>query len=245
MRAGGATRTGLGALIGCAVALASSSAAAQQTAEVLPPDVAFGRYIAIIRADLATGDELVQKRAWSVAYRHFMFPLEEVYGVIRDDLRSYKTPPFDYALRTLARTVKAGSAKRYPQALQKVESALAASDAALKARQPNWLSFVVQVAVATLKTAPEEYEDAVMDGRIARPISYQVARSFILQSERMIEGVAAELSAKNPEALRDIRDNFTPLKQAFAGVSAPKQAPLDVAAVTDRVEKIAAAAGRL
>jgi hypothetical protein len=142
----------------------------------LPPDVAFGRFIALIRGHLLTGEELVVRRQWDAARPHFNFPTEEVYGVIRGELRSYKTPPFDGALKSLARTVKSHSARQYPGALRKVESALAAADTGLKARQPDWARFQVKVAVEVLKTAPDEFDDAVAGGRIVRPIGYQSAR---------------------------------------------------------------------
>ncbi len=232
-------------IVAGALLLAFAGSPRAQAPDALPPDVAFGRSIATIRAHLGTGDELVQRRDWNVAYRHFMFPLEEVYGVIRGDLRTYKTPPFDGALKSLARTVKAHNAKQYPKALQAVESALAAADANLEARQTNRPAFVVQVAVAILQTVPDEYGDAVVDDRIARPISYQVARGYVLQAERMIERVSPALTALNSDALLELRNNFAQLKQAFAGVTAPKQPALDVAAVTDRVDKIAAVAGAL
>lgn len=234
--------------LGIRVAVAGAlmlSGGAVQAQSALPPDVAFGRQIAFIRAHVATGDELVQKRDWSLAHRHFMFPIEEVYGAIKLDLRTYKTPPFDGALKTLARTVKARNAKQYPQALQKVQASLAAADTGLKARQPNWPSFMLKVAVAMLAVTPDEYDDAIVDGRIARPISYQVARSYVLEAEHMIDSVAGDVAAKNPDALREIRDNLAQLKKTFAALSAPKEPPLDLAALTERVAKIEAAAAKL
>lgn len=225
----------------CAALLAGvmlfAAGARAQTPEAVPPDVAFGRSIAMIRADLATGDELVKRRDWNTAYRHVMFPLEEVYGIIRDDVRTYKTPAFDGALKSLARVVKARNAKQYPGALQKVERALAAADAGLGARQPNKQIFVMQVATALLQTAPDEYDNAAVNGRIVRPISYQMARGYILQADRMFESVSPDLA--NADAVRQIRDTFTPLKQAFGDVNAPKQAPLDPEALVDHVRRIA------
>lgn len=220
-------------------------AASAQTPKPVAPDIAFARQIGFIRAHIATGDELVQQRDWSLAYRHFMFPVEEVYGAIRLDLRTYKTSPFDFALKTLANTAKARDAKRYQPALQKVQTSLAAADAGLKARQPDWPFFVLRVAVAMLAAAPDEYEDAVVEGRITRPISYQVARSYVFEAQRMIDGVADALAAKNADALRDIRDNLAQLKAAFAPLAAPKQPPQELAAVTERVAKIETAAAKL
>ena len=219
--------------------------AAPKLPAALPQDVAFGRFIALIRGHLLTGDELVSQRAWDAAAPHFSFPTEEIYGIIRNDLRTYKTPPFDGALKTLANAVKAHNAKQYAGARKKVEDALAAADAGLKSRQANWPRFVTAVAIETLKAAPDEYSDAVVKGRIVRPIGYQTARGFILQADRMIEGALAERRANDAEALSDIRARFAELKRAFASVTAPKQAVMDDAAVLGLVSSIEVAAGKL
>jgi hypothetical protein len=211
----------------------------------LPPDVAFGRFIALIRGHLLTGEELVKQRAWSDAHAYFMFPLEEIYGVIREDLRSYKTPPFDGALRALARTVHLRSAKQYPKARAKVEIALAAADADLKTRQQDWPRFELTVAIEVLKTAAEEYGDAVANGRIAHPVGYRTARGFILHADRMIESVAGELEAKDVEAFRNMREELSQLKRAFATVDAPKRPPIEDAALLGIIARIEQAAGKL
>jgi hypothetical protein len=214
-------------------------------APALPPDVAFGRFIALIRGHLLTGDGLVAQREWDVASRHFGFPREEIYGVIREDLRGYRTPPFDEALKTLVRTVKARNAKQFAKAREKVEVALAAADAGLKARQQDWPRFTVAVAMAVLKTAPDEYDDAVAKGRIVRPIGYQTARGFILQADRMVESAAAELSPDNAAALGTIRAGFAEFKQAFPSVNAPKQPLMDPATMLDVIARIDAASAKL
>ena len=239
---------GFGAVLLASPAFAqtvSGSRTGAQAAAALPPDVAFGRFVALTRAHLATGEELVGKREWNAAHPHFGFPREEIYGVIRDELRTYRTPPFDRALMDLARTVKTHNARQYPKALQKVDEALAAADASLKARQPDWPRFVLQVAIAVLKTAPDEYDDAYDKSRIVRPIGYQTARGFILQANRMMESVAPALEAKDPEALREMRGRFAQLEQAFAGIEPPKPPLMDEASVLGLVAKIEQAAAKL
>jgi hypothetical protein len=214
-------------------------------AAATPQDLAFGRFIALIRGHLLTGDELAGQRDWEGASRHFGFPREEIYGIIRDDLRSYKTPPFEDALKTLVRAAKARDAKQVQKARARLENALAAADAGLKAKVLNWPRFVVTISIAVLKSAPDEYDDAVAKGRIVHPIGYQTARGFILQADKMFEGVAAELADDNTAALSDIRAGFAQLKQALPGVNAPKQAAIDYAAVLSIVTNIAVAAGKL
>lgn len=211
----------------------------------LPQDISFGRFIALIRGHLLTGDELVSQRQWDAAAPHFSFPSEEIYGIIREDLRTYKTPPFDGALKALVSTVKAHNAKQYPKARKKVEDALAVADAEMKSRQANWPRFVLAVALETLKAAPDEYDDAIAKGRIVHPIGYQTARGFILQADRMIESVAGELGSDNAVALGDMREGFVQLKRAFASVNAPKLPPVESPAVLGIVARIELAAGKL
>ena len=243
-------RTGFWLALGALIAIAAMPAPVTAQVAATPPaafpqDVAFGRFIALIRGHLLIGDELASQRQWDAAHPHFSFPTEEIYGIIREDLRTYKTPPFDGALKALARTVKAHNAKQYPKARQKVEDALAAADAGLKARQANWPRFVVVVAIETLKAAPDEYDDAVANGRIVRPIGYRTARGIILQADRMIESVAGELEANNVAALSDMRAGFAQLKQSFASVIAPKQAVLEDSAILGTVSRIELAAAKI
>lgn len=243
---------GIGVLVAIAAIPSSLKAQVEQTPPVAakppaisPQDLAFARFIALIRGHLLTGDELVGQREWDVARRHFSFPTEEIYGIIRDEVRTYHTPPFDGALKALVRAVKAHSAKQFPKARQKVEDALAAADAGLKARQPNWPRFTVAVAMQVLKTAPDEYDDAIANGRIVHRIGYQTARGFILQADRTFESVAGELAPGNEAALADIRAGFAQLKQAFTPVNPPKLPAIDNSAVVEIVSKIAQAAKKI
>ena len=228
-----------------ACAQAQSAPPAFVKPPALAPEVAFGRFIALIRGHLLTGDELAAQRQWDAAAVHLGFPREEVYGVIRQDLRSYNVPAFDGALRELVRTAKARDAKQFARARQNVEKALAAADASLKARQFDWTKFTATVALEVLKTVPDEYEDAISKGRIVRPISYQTARGFILQADRMFESIASDLQAKNAAALTELRAGLSQLKQTFAALTAPKSAVMDEVALQAAMARIEQAARAL
>lgn len=237
-----------------ALAMAGSPATAQtgtppavaaKPAPISPADLAFGRNIALIRGHLLTGDELAARRDWGAAAMHYAFPREEVYGLIREDIRVRKLPAFDGALRDVVGIAKARNAKLLPRARQRVDDALNAADASLKSREQNWQAFVLAVALSVLKTAPDEYDDAVQKGRVARPIGYQTARGYVLQAERMIEGVAGATPAPNVAALADIRAGFAELKAAQPAVTAPRETAVDDAAFQSSVAKIEAGAAKL
>jgi len=235
----------LGVRMLAVVAAAPGISLAQGKSGDLPPNLAFGRSIALIRGHLLTGDELVRQRQWNVAYAHFTFPTEEIYGVIRDDVRAYHTPPFDGALKALARAVKTRSTAQYPKAREKVEQALAAADAGLQAKEPDWPKFNVTVAAEVLKAAADEYEEAVANGRIVHAVGYRTARGFVLQADRMIETAAPQLTQGDAAALADIRAAMAQIKPAFARLDAPDRPALDEKAFYALVSKIDGAARRL
>src|SRR5712691_2846483 len=210
----------------------------------LAPDLDFALKIAQIRGHLLVGDELVKEGQWNAAYPHFRHPTEELYGPIRDRLKDYKTPPFEAALKVLANVVKAKrSSDDYASALKAVTDALDAADAGLKAKQANWESFTVETALEILKSATGEYEGAIVNGRIAKPVEYQDARGFVWQAERMIESVATDSQKKNAVALGEMRAGLASLKKAFPSPMPPRVPVKDQ--VLGDVARIELAAGKL
>jgi hypothetical protein len=212
----------------------------------LPPDLAFGVRIALLRGHLLVGDELVKQQQWNAALPHFLHPTEEVYADIKDWLAEYNVPPFDGALKALADVVKSkkGGAD-YAKAQKPVNDALAAADAAMKAKESDWPGFVTEAAVEATKTAAGEYEQAILHSRIAKPVEYQDARGFIRQADRMIESVAADLQKKDASALKQVRAGLTELKKIFPTAVPPRTPVKDHAAMLAIVSRIELAAGKL
>jgi len=200
--------------------------------------------IALLRGHLLVGDELVKQQQWNAALPHFLHPTEEIYDDIKVQLDDYNLPQFDGALKALADAVK-GKRADYAIRLKAVNYALAAVDANMKANLDNWAGFVVEAAVEALKAATGEYQLAIVNGRIAKPVEYQDARGFIWQAQRMIDGVAPNLQKKDPAALGAVRTGLAELKKAFPSAVPPKLPVKDHAAVLADVARIEVAAGKL
>ena len=199
-----------------------------------------------MRGHLLVGDELVKEQQWNAADPHFRHPIEELYGKLRGRLKAYNVPPFEAGLKSLANVVKAKKGgDDYAKARKAVTDAFAAADAGLKAKQAKWESFTVETALETLKSAAGEYEEAVVKGRIAKPVEYQDARGFILQAESMIESVAPALEKKDGEALAQARAALAELKKAFPAAVPPKTSVKDYGAVLGDVSRIELALGKL
>ena len=212
----------------------------------LPPDLAFAARVTLLRGHLLVGDELVRQQQWNAALPHFLHPTEEIYGDIRDQLAGYRVPPFDGSLKALSDVVKAkkGGAE-YTKALKAVHDALGAADAGMKAKQSDWPGLVIEAAVEALKAATGEYQQAVVGGKIAKPVEYQDARGFILQADRMIESVAPDLQRKDSAALDQVRAGLAELKKAFPSPMPPRTPVKDYGGVLADVSRIELAAGKL
>jgi hypothetical protein len=211
----------------------------------LPPDLDFALKIAQIHGHLLVGDQLVKEGQWAAALPHFLHPGEELYGPIRGRLKDYNTPQFSTALKLLATAVKQKKGgEDYTKARTGVEDALAAADAGIKAKQASD-GFVVEAALELLKSATHEYEEAIVKGRIGKPVEYQDARGFVWQAEKMIESVAPALEKKDADALKHVRDGFAELKKAWPAAMAPKTPVKDYPSVLSDVSRIELSVGKL
>lgn len=225
---------------------AEGGEAGEAGAANLPPELAFSVRIALLRGHLLVGDELVKLKQWNAALPHFLHPTEEIYGDLRDKLADYKVAPFEDALKTLADAVKAKKGGNdYAQALKTVHDALATADAGMKEKQADWDGFVVETAIEAIKTAAGEYQQAVVGGRIAKPVEYQDARGFIWQGDRMIESVAAGLQKKDAAALKEVRAGIADLKKVFPAPLPPRQIVKQPPEVIEMITRIELAAGKL
>src|SRR3954468_10293108 len=204
----------------------------------LKPAVRFHRNIELIRGHLLVGDELVRERRWAEALPHFLHPSEEIYGKIRDDLKTYGVAPFAAALKSLAQTVKAKNEGAYRTALAAVEERLTAADKGLRAKEQNWPAHTVDTVLEVLGNAGNEYEEAVEGGRIGKPVEYQDSRGFVWQAEKLLNSVADDLAQKDAQAVKAAQASFAELKKAWPTPVPPKQPVKDHGQVLADISKV-------
>jgi hypothetical protein len=218
----------------------------EKGAAKLPANIAFGLRIAQLRGHLLVGDQLVNEKQWNAALPHFLHPTEEIYASIRGSLKEYGVPPFDAALKVLANTVKRkqGGAE-YAKALAAVQEALVKADAGMKSKNAEWASFTVETALELLKSAAGEYEEAIVKGRIGKPVEYQDARGFVWEAAALIESVAAQLEKTNADALKRTQAHLVELKAVFPTAMPPRQPLKSHADVLALIAQIELAAGPL
>src|SRR3954451_429145 len=210
----------------------------------LAPALRFHRNIELIRGHLLVGDELVRERRWAEALPHFLHPSEEIYGKIRDDLKTYGVAPFLSALKALAQTVKAKNEAAYRTAFTAMEERLAPADKGVRGKEPNWPSFAVDTVLEMLRTATNEYEEAIEKGRIAKPVEYQDSRGFVWAAEKLLASVADELARKDADAVKAAQWGFAELKKAWPTPVPPKTPAKELSQVLADISKIELQLGR-
>ena len=109
-------------------------------------------------------------------------------------------------------------------------------------RGPNW---TVETVFEVLRSATEEYEEALEDGRIANVVEYQDARGFVLEAERLFATVADELARKDAQAVDVIRASLDELKAAFPSPMPPERAVKETGALLSSLSRIELQLGRL
>jgi hypothetical protein len=197
------------------------------SAAQLQPTIHVYRGIEMIRGHLLVGAELIETGRWADALPHFLHPEEEIYGSIRDQLKSFNIAPFQAALKSLSQTVKAKNKEAYVRARAALDERLTAAETAVKAKEENGTYFVLETALEVLQQAADEYEEAVEKNRIANVVEYQDARGFVLEVDRLVGTVMPAASAKNADAAKALQASLSDLKATFPAVTPPKQAVKD------------------
>src|SRR5262249_51124029 len=133
--------------------------------------IRFYRDIALMRGHLLVGDELIAKGMWDEALPHFLHPTEELYALLEKYLKLHHIPPFDRDLKALAQAVKAKRKGAYEGRLRVVDQRLTTALAAAKRfMTPPVRTFTMKSAVAVLRAAQSEYEEAIEDGKFVKSV---------------------------------------------------------------------------
>jgi hypothetical protein len=195
-----------------------------------------------MKGHLLVGRELLEAGAPKDAVFHYLHPAEELYGEIEDELARYDAEPFKSELDQLAGLVEENAdPAAIPAAQERVEAAIDAAIAKVPAEQRQDPVFVLDVVLGLLRTAVDEYEEAIEDGRIANAVEYQDARGFVWEARRLIMEIEDQLEAKDAEAYRDLVTHLDALQKAWPSPQPPEEpvlTPEEVGAAVARIEEI-------
>jgi hypothetical protein len=197
---------------------------AAEEAVAADPDRAMTANLLMMKGHLRVGDELVRAGKWSEALPHFLHPIEELYGLVRENLTELDVAPFSDALDVLGRTVKRqGDLASYDQQRAAVLASIDRALAAVPEKERQEPSFVGGVAIDVLNTAAEEYGEAFDDGRLANPVEYQDSRGFVAEAAALLRANSDTLTAANSQRMAAIMEQLAQLETTWPAVEPPEQ----------------------
>ena len=116
----------------------------------------------------------------------------------------------------------------------------------MKAKESDWPGFATEAAIEAMKTAAGEYQQAIVKGKIAKPVEYQDARGFIWQARpNARERCARPAEERLPSSLKQVRAGLAELKKVFPTAMPPRTPVKDHAAMLAIMSRIELAAGKL
>jgi hypothetical protein len=151
-------------------------------------DAIFLSQLALIEGHMLVGAELYKAGEAEMAKTHMKHPRDEIYESLESTLAIRKSPDFAVALDAVGNAVTAGAPA---EEVGRLHAAFA--EAIHKARpQSLEAATAANAAIALVRTAAEEYEEGVKDGKIVELHEYQDAWGFVRVAAQILASLSDE-----------------------------------------------------
>ena len=202
--------------------------------------------IAMIRGHLNVGNELYAAGKTNDALPHFLHPVEELYGELKEVMDEKRVPAFKADLEKLSGLVKRKvPAQQVQEQTEVVLTRLTEATSVIPASTLADPAFALPVVVGVLRTVTDEYTEAFEGDTIANPVEYQDSLGFARVANAMIEVMTPALTAKDAEAANQLREQMNTLLTTWPAVTPAKKAVRPAAEVSGLVSRIEFATARL
>ncbi len=208
-------------------------------------NVRFLTLLAQMEAHMEVAKRLLDDGHADMAKPHFHHPAKEIYESIESDLQARGIPSFEHSLKELGEAGDSGDAKKIAREYEEAKEAIAKARASVHADVLGSPKVQLQVAVALLKSAAHDYDEAVKDGAIADAEEYQDGWGFLLVAKRVIDGASDAVRKTAPDVDDRIKAHLKTLARAWPALVPPKRAVLGTAEVHATVSRIELAASRI
>ena len=202
--------------------------------------------IAMIRGHLNVGNELYAAGKASDSLPHFLHPVEELYGELKEVMDEKHVSPFKADLEKLSGLVKRKvPAQQVQEQTEVVMSRLTEATSIIPAKTLSDPAFMLPVVVGMLRTVTDEYKEAFEGDTIANPVEYQDSLGFARVANAMIEVMTPALTAKDADAANQLREQMNTLLTTWPTVTPAKKAVRTPAELSGLVSRIEFATARL
>lgn len=186
-------------------------------------DAAYLTQLGLIRGHLNVGVELYRVGDRKGAATHMKHPDDELYAALKPALAKRGAGGFEKELHALAQRVENNAEPaRVDAAYGALQAAIAKAESAVRKPTAQQIGEVIHNLV---RTAADEYRQAVGDGKITQPHEYQDALGFIRTAQDWLKKL--QLAGADPSIVAEIEKQVAAIQPAWTGVMPPQAAPMD------------------
>ncbi|QLE55069.1 helix-hairpin-helix domain-containing protein [Nostoc sp. TCL26-01] len=185
-------------------------------------DVDYMTKMGLMKGHMLVAKELLDQNQPKQAEPHIGHPVEEIYVDVEEQLNERKVKEFKTTLVSLQDLVKsqpkdAKVKTNFTASVQAIDGAIAALPEAQRTKP----GFILQVVNGLLDAANSEYGAAIANGKIAAAIEYQDSRGFVVYTNELYQGIAAQVAQANPEAHKAIETSLAELIKVWPAAIPP------------------------
>lgn len=212
---------------------ATSSEPAAESSEFSAEDVTTASSLWQINGHHLVAIQLGTDGDFQGAVAHTRHPIDELMASVSTEVAERGGPDGSSNVQALDEQTKAAADAAAAEDLAGIETAAAQTSetvTAAAAALPGGASeaFTGSVIADLLTTVGNEYEEAVVDGKVKMPVEFQDAYAFVTVANARYEEIAATVEAKDTEAAEEIEEAFSTLTSALPGpVPVPSQRIMD------------------
>lgn len=198
-------------------------------------DAAYLTQLALMRGHLRVGAELYAAGAADMAVTHMKHPSDELYAGLKEAFEKRGVKGFERQLETLAKAVESKApAEEVATARAAVDAAIVEAMAAAKSDG----STTLQAVVGLLRTAGEEFDIGVKDGKIVNLHEYQDAYGFTAIARDMTDAAKAAAKPEQKAVFDAVLAEIDSLKSVWPDIRGEKPVTANAKALLVAASKV-------
>jgi len=208
----------------------------------MPADESFVTQLLLMRGHLRAARALCEAGNQALGAEHGSHPLNELYDDLALQLEVRGLPPFQAELQALDDGIRQGGpASGIAGLFDRANSAIDAMIGSVDGSKRASAGFAARVAAGLLRTAQQEYEVSLADGRIENIVEYQDSWAFYHEARAVVAAAETALAARDAAALADMSAQFQVLAPLWSSFDPAEQPVVDLALAAraaDRVDEL-------
>lgn len=200
--------------------------------------VEFVTNIEFIRGHLEKALENRQAENPNMAVAHAGHPISEVFSLIQGEIKEHDealATKLEADLTDIVSNINTMSVADVQAKINEINASLdKAVESVVSSSERSDPAFTARVIIGLLDTAHHEYEEGVVDGKVAEQVEYQDSLAFIHRAEALFNSIKAETPEHEAEELEEF---FAEINTTTSNLGSHEQLVLSVESIEHELQE--------